>query len=170
MWDVCLHGCTATFRLRSPTALLHHRVSAKVRRKGTGRESVPHATPAAHRKHKSHSLLLSSTLTTAHFDTRAYYYVSLWQQQTNCLQPRISTRNVESQASIMEAKMEQLKEKLPSGMADAAVGIPGVGAVAQLLLNKLGFDVGNTMSLYLLLFGLYQGVMWIYTQGRGYLL
>jgi len=66
--------------------------------------------------------------------------------------------------------MEQLKEKLPSGMADAAVGIPGVGAVAQLLLNKLGFDVGNTMSLYLLLFGLYQGVMWIYTQGRGYLL
>lgn len=71
----------------------------------------------------------------------------------------------------MEAlQMEKIKENLPPGMADAAANIPGVGAVVQLLLNKLGFDVGSTMSLYLLLFGLYQGAMWVYHQGRGYLL
>lgn len=70
----------------------------------------------------------------------------------------------------MEAKMEKLKETLPPGMANAAMNVPGFGAIAQLILNKLGFDVGNTMSLYLLLFGLYQGAMWLYYQGRSYLL
>jgi chaperone BCS1 len=70
----------------------------------------------------------------------------------------------------MEAKMENLKETLPPGLADAALMIPGFGAIAQLLLTKLGLDVGNTMSLYLILFGLYQGAMFVYNRGRGYLL
>ncbi|KAF2827121.1 mitochondrial chaperone bcs1 [Ophiobolus disseminans] len=67
-------------------------------------------------------------------------------------------------------KMEKLRETLPPGLADAAVNIPGFGAIAQLFLNKLGFDVGNTMSLYLLLFGLWQGATFLYSRGRGYLL
>ncbi|CAN9173308.1 unnamed protein product [Alternaria alternata] len=66
--------------------------------------------------------------------------------------------------------MENLKDSLPPGMADAAINIPGVGAILQLLLNKLGFDVGSTMSLYLLLFGLFQGALFMYTQGRGFIL
>jgi chaperone BCS1 len=66
--------------------------------------------------------------------------------------------------------MENLKETLPPGLADAAINIPGVGAILQLLLNKLGFDVGSTMSLYLLLFGLFQGALFLYTQGRGLVL
>ncbi|KAL1797139.1 hypothetical protein ACET3X_003745 [Alternaria dauci] len=66
--------------------------------------------------------------------------------------------------------MDSLRASMPPGMADAAVNIPGVGAVLQLLLNKLGFDVGSTMSLYLLLFGLFQGALFLYTQGRGLVL
>ena len=66
--------------------------------------------------------------------------------------------------------MEHLKEQLPLGLGDAAMNIPGFGAIAQLFLNKLGFDVGNTMSLYLLLFGIWQGAMFVYSRGRGYLL
>jgi chaperone BCS1 len=66
--------------------------------------------------------------------------------------------------------MENLKESLPPGIADAAINIPGFGAIAQLLLNKLGFDVGSTMSLYLLLFGIFQGAVFLYTRGRGWIL
>jgi chaperone BCS1 len=66
--------------------------------------------------------------------------------------------------------MENLKETLPPGLADAAINIPGFGAIAQLLLNKLGFDVGSMMSLYLLLFGLFQGAVFFYNRGRGWML
>ncbi|KAG9186375.1 hypothetical protein G6011_02931 [Alternaria panax] len=62
--------------------------------------------------------------------------------------------------------MENLRDSLPPGMADAAINIPGVGAILQLLLNKFGFDIGSTMSLYLLLFGLFQGTLFLYNQGR----
>jgi len=66
--------------------------------------------------------------------------------------------------------MEGLKGTLPPGLADAALNIPGLGAILQLLLNKLGFDVGSTMSLYLILFGLWQGAQFIYGLGHRYLL
>lgn len=66
--------------------------------------------------------------------------------------------------------MENLKEALPPGMADAAMMVPGFGALAQILLSKLGLDAGNTMSFYLLLFGIWQGAMYVYRTGRGYLL
>ncbi|KAI4658685.1 uncharacterized protein J4E79_006443 [Alternaria viburni] len=62
--------------------------------------------------------------------------------------------------------MENLKESLPPGLADAAINIPGFGAIVQLVLNKIGFDVGSTMSLYLLLFGIFQGAMFLYNRGR----
>ena len=62
--------------------------------------------------------------------------------------------------------MENLKESLPPGLADAAINIPGFGATVQLVLNKIGFDVGSTMSLYLLLFGIFQGGMFLYNRGR----
>lgn len=65
--------------------------------------------------------------------------------------------------------MENLKESLPPGLADAAVNIPGFGAIIQLVLNKIGFDVGSTMSLYLLLFGIFQGAMFLYNRGRGWM-
>ncbi|KAI2485339.1 bcs1 atpase [Pyrenophora tritici-repentis] len=65
---------------------------------------------------------------------------------------------------------EDLEGMLPPGLADAALNIPGLGAVLQLFLNKLGFDVGSTMSLYLLLFGLWQGAQYMYGLGHGYLL
>lgn len=66
--------------------------------------------------------------------------------------------------------MENIMETLPEGLAEAAVAIPGFGAMIQVLIGKLGFDMGNLMSMYLLLFGLYQGALFLYRQGRHYLL
>lgn len=66
--------------------------------------------------------------------------------------------------------MANVMGTLPEGLADAAVAIPGLGAMIQVLIGKLGFDMGNLMSMYLLLFGLYQGAMFLYNQGRHYLL
>lgn len=66
--------------------------------------------------------------------------------------------------------MESLKGVLPQGFAEAAIGIPGLGAFAQILMGKLGFDVGNLMSFYLLLFGVYQGALYLYNQVYYYLL
>ena len=65
--------------------------------------------------------------------------------------------------------MENLKQTLPPGLADAAVNIPGVGAVVQLFLGKLGLDVGSMMSFYLLLFAVYQGAVFLYSRGKDYL-
>ncbi|EFQ86522.1 hypothetical protein CFE70_007330 [Pyrenophora teres f. teres 0-1] len=65
---------------------------------------------------------------------------------------------------------EDLGGMLPPGLADAALNIPGLGAILQLFLNKLGFDVGSMMSLYLLLFGLWQGAQYTYGLGHRYLL
>jgi chaperone BCS1 len=59
---------------------------------------------------------------------------------------------------------------LPPGLADATAGIPGFGFIAQILLKTLGIDVGNIVSLYLLLFGLYQGANFLWRQCRSYLL
>ncbi|RAR12500.1 mitochondrial chaperone bcs1 [Stemphylium lycopersici] len=66
--------------------------------------------------------------------------------------------------------MENLKQTLPPGLADAAANIPGVGAVIQLFIGKFGLDVGNMMSFYLLLFGIYQGAVFLYGRGKDYLM
>lgn len=66
--------------------------------------------------------------------------------------------------------MESLKGALPHGLADAAVSVPGFGAMIQVLIGKLGFDVGNLMSMYLLLFGIYQGALFLYNQFHHYVL
>ena len=64
--------------------------------------------------------------------------------------------------------MENLRETLPPGLVDAAASIPGFGSIAQFVLSKFGFDIGNVVSLYLLLFAIYQGASFVYTRGRGY--
>jgi chaperone BCS1 len=66
--------------------------------------------------------------------------------------------------------MEGLRETLPRGLGDAAVGIPGFAGFAQVLISKLGFDIGNLMSMYLLLFGLYQGAVFLFNQAWYYML
>lgn len=59
---------------------------------------------------------------------------------------------------------------LPPGIADATANIPGFGFVAQILLKTLGIDVGNIVSLYLVLYGFYQGANFLWQHGRSYLM
>lgn len=63
-----------------------------------------------------------------------------------------------------------IMDTLPEGLADAAIAIPGFGTMIQVVMSKFGLDAGNLMSMYLLLFGIYQGVMFVYRQGKHYLL
>jgi chaperone BCS1 len=66
--------------------------------------------------------------------------------------------------------MEFLRDNLPSWIADATASIPGYAFVSQIILKAFGIDVGDAVSFYLVLFGLYQGAMLLYNKVHEYFL
>jgi chaperone BCS1 len=61
--------------------------------------------------------------------------------------------------------MEFPTANLPPGLA---ANIPGYTIISQSILKAFGIDVGEVISLYLLLFGVYQGAMFLYDRGHSY--
>jgi chaperone BCS1 len=64
--------------------------------------------------------------------------------------------------------MESLTANLPPGLAGAAANIPGYTIISQLILKAFGIDVGDIISFYLVLFGVYQGARILYNKRRAY--
>jgi chaperone BCS1 len=62
--------------------------------------------------------------------------------------------------------MESLTANLPPGLAGAAANIPGYAIISQLILKAFGIDIGEIISFYLVLFGVYQGARILYNKGR----
>lgn len=61
-----------------------------------------------------------------------------------------------------------LQGNYPPGVEDATASIPGYGFIAQTMLKTLGVDVGQIVSIYLLLFGFYQGALLLWHKSRDY--
>jgi len=61
-----------------------------------------------------------------------------------------------------------LQGNSPPGVEDATASIPGYGFIAQIMLKTLGVDVGQMVSIYLLLYGFYQGALMIWARARDY--
>jgi chaperone BCS1 len=64
--------------------------------------------------------------------------------------------------------MESLTANLPPDVAGAAANIPGYTVISQFILKAFGIDVGDIISFYLVLFGVYQGATILYNKGRAY--
>jgi chaperone BCS1 len=60
--------------------------------------------------------------------------------------------------------MESLREHLPSGVAEAAASIPCFTFISHVILRAFGIDIGEVVSFYLVLFGLYQGALLLYNK------
>jgi hypothetical protein len=70
--------------------------------------------------------------------------------------------------STSTSTMESLKEALPEGISASTASIPGYGMIAQLVLSFFGFDLGEIVSLYLLLFGGYQAGLYVWNRAWFY--
>jgi chaperone BCS1 len=64
--------------------------------------------------------------------------------------------------------MESLTANLPPALAGATANIPGYTVISQLILKAFGIDVGDIISFYFVLFGVYQGARILYNKGRAY--
>jgi chaperone BCS1 len=63
-----------------------------------------------------------------------------------------------------------LQGNAPPGVGDATASIPGYGMIAQVMLGVFGVDVGQIVSIYLLLFGFYQGGLMVWRKACDYFL
>ncbi|KAH4043651.1 hypothetical protein HBH49_229430 [Parastagonospora nodorum] len=63
-----------------------------------------------------------------------------------------------------------LQGNAPPGVGDATASIPGYGMIAQVMLGAFGVDVGQIVSIYLLLFGFYQGGLMLWHKACDYFL
>jgi chaperone BCS1 len=61
--------------------------------------------------------------------------------------------------------MEFPTANLPPGLA---ANIPDYTIISQFILKAFGIDVGEVISFYLPLFGVYQGAMFLYDKGHSY--
>jgi hypothetical protein len=66
--------------------------------------------------------------------------------------------------------METLVQGNVPGVADATANIPSYGFITQIMLKAFGVDVGNIVSVYLVLVGVYQGAVFFYNKVRDYFL
>jgi chaperone BCS1 len=61
--------------------------------------------------------------------------------------------------------MEFLTANLPPGLA---ANIPGYTIISQIILKAFGVDVDEVISFYLVLFGIYQGAIFLHDKGHSY--
>ncbi|KAF1918806.1 P-loop containing nucleoside triphosphate hydrolase protein [Ampelomyces quisqualis] len=64
--------------------------------------------------------------------------------------------------------METIRGYLPQGLPDTTANIPGYGLISKLALKAFGVDIGDIVTIYLLLFGIYQGARFVYYRARIY--